>query len=99
MKVLVFHCRKLLEIKCRKLIKEISENNKLPIIVGGTGLYIKAAVYDYYFPVYENNDTNEEKYQQFTNEELKKQLEEADPRTAENIHVNNRKRLIRAGLI
>ena len=84
------------QTKCRKLIKEISENNKLPIIVGGTGLYIKAAVYDYYFPVYENNDTNEEKYQQFTNEELKKQLEEADPGTAENIHVNNRKRLIRA---
>ena len=33
----------------RKKIKEITMRNKLPIIVGGTGLYIKAALYDYQF--------------------------------------------------
>ena len=83
--------------KCRKLIEEISERNKLPIIVGGTGLYIKAATYDYYFPVQnKKDDSDEEKYRKFTNSELMDLLKEADPRTAETIHVNNRKRLIRA---
>ena len=33
----------------RLKIKEISSRNKIPIIVGGTGLYIKAALYDYEF--------------------------------------------------
>ena len=34
---------------CRKKIEEIKKKNKVPIIVGGTGLYIKAALYDYNF--------------------------------------------------
>ena len=34
---------------CRLKIKEIQEKGKIPILVGGTGLYIKAALYDYKF--------------------------------------------------
>ena len=33
----------------RLKIKEINSRNKIPVIVGGTGLYIKAALYDYEF--------------------------------------------------
>ena len=37
---------------CRNKIKEILSKNKTPILVGGTGLYIKAALYDYKFNVF-----------------------------------------------
>ena len=77
----------------RKYIDEISEKGKLPIIVGGTGLYIKACLYDYVF-----FDEEEEDYQypDKSNEELYELLRQKDPEALEKIHVNNRKRLIRA---
>ena len=77
----------------RKYIDEISERGKLPIIVGGTGLYIKACLYDYVF-----FDEEEEDYQypDKSNEELYELLRQKDPEALEKIHVNNRKRLIRA---
>ena len=55
----------------RLKIKEISSRGKLPIIVGGTGLYIKAALYDYEFG--ESQMDHQEyvnKYQDHTNEQL-----------------------------
>jgi len=80
--------------RARKYIDEISDRGNLPLIVGGTGLYIKATLYDYEFP--ETAVLDESEYDAYSNEELKRQLEEADPKSAEAIHVNNRKRLIRA---
>ena len=50
----------------RKKIKEITERGKRVIIVGGTGLYIKAALYDYRF--YEEKE--KKSYEGMTNEEL-----------------------------
>ncbi|MBR3251513.1 MAG: tRNA (adenosine(37)-N6)-dimethylallyltransferase MiaA [Erysipelotrichaceae bacterium] len=77
----------------RQCIEDISKRNKLPIIVGGTGLYIKACLYDYVF-----FDEQEEDYQypDLSNEELYELLRQKDPEALEKIHVNNRKRLIRA---
>ena len=76
---------------CRLKIDEILEKGKTPIIVGGTGLYIKAALYDYKFEE-ENESINE--YLEYSNEELYNKLLSIDSTTT--IHKNNRKRVIRA---
>ena len=77
----------------RSCIKDISERNRLPIIVGGTGLYIKACLYDY---VFFDEDEDDYQYPDLSNDELYELLRQKDPEALEKIHVNNRKRLIRA---
>lgn len=73
----------------RKLINEITARNKRIIIVGGTGLYIKAALYDYNF----TEGTTYNEYNNLSNEEL---LDKIKVYTKEELpHVNNRKRLVR----
>jgi len=74
---------------CRKKIEELQNQGKNIIIVGGTGLYIKAALYDYRFK--EENNLNE--YNELTNEEIYSKINSygVEP----TCHVNNRKRLIR----
>ena len=78
----------------RNLIDEISNKHKLPIIVGGTGLYIKACLYDYVFSEQEEYDLS--KYQSMSNEQMYEMLEKLDPNSLKTIHVNNRQRIIRA---
>ena len=75
---------------CRLKISEIQNRGKIPILVGGTGLYIKAALYDYKFE--EENYINE--YEEYSNEEIYNKLLSIDPNTS--IHMNNRKRVVRA---
>ena len=72
----------------RKVLDDLLRQNKNVIIVGGTGLYIKALLYDYRFS---NEEINEE-YDNLTNEEI---LEEIKKIGSTDIHVNNRKRLVR----
>ena len=72
---------------CRRIINEILKRGKTPILVGGTGLYIKAALYNYEF----DEMINHNNYSSFTNEEIYNQLLEIDPNTC--IHINNRKRI------
>lgn len=81
----------------RKVISEITSRGKLPIIVGGTGLYIKAALFDYSFQK-ENisNKEIEEKYKDKSNDELYDLLLKIDPKACESIHKNNRRRVLRA---
>ena len=67
-----------------KLLKE----NKNVIIVGGTGLYIKALLYDYKF----NDENKSETYDDLSNEEILSEIKKIEDT---DIHVNNRKRLIR----
>lgn len=74
---------------CRKLIDDIISRGKVPILVGGTGLYINAALYDYKF-----EDKIKEEYTGISNDELYRQLLEVDPNTT--IHLNNRVRVISA---
>ena len=81
----------------RLKIKEISSRGKLPIIVGGTGLYIKAALYDYEFG--ESQMDHQEyvnKYQDHTNEQLYDLLLKIDEASAKELHPNNRQRVLRA---
>lgn len=73
----------------RKLIEEITSRNKRIIIVGGTGLYIKAALYDYQF----TEGTTYKEYEDLSNEELIEKIKEYE---VEYIpEVQNRKRLVR----
>ena len=73
---------------CRKVIKEIQERGNTPILVGGSGLYIKAALYDYEFIEEEFHS----EFEELTNEEI---LNEIKKDHDTDIHVNNRKRLVR----
>jgi tRNA dimethylallyltransferase len=73
----------------RCIIDDILKRGKTPILVGGTGLYIKAALYDYNFEDKANDD-----YNGVSNDELYKMLLEKD--SATTIHLNNRVRIISA---
>lgn len=73
----------------RRLIDDISKRGKRIIIVGGTGLYIKAALYDYKF----SDGTLSCDYNDLSNEEIYEKIKKYD---IDDIpHVNNRKRLVR----
>ena len=74
----------------REKIKEITNKNKTPILVGGSGLYIKAALFDYKF----QKETNKNDYADLTNEEILSKIKKYDKDV--DIHINNRKRLVRA---
>lgn len=78
---------------CREKIADITSRGKLPIIVGGTGLYIKAAMYDYHFFEEEEED---DLYEDLSNQQIYDLLLQKDPKALEKIHVNNRRRLVRA---
>ena len=76
------------QLDARKIIEENQDKNI--IFVGGTGLYLKAALYSYEFS---EEDTTTNEYEELSNEELYKLAKEKDPNTI--IHPNNRKRLVR----
>ncbi len=81
----------------RNVINDVLKRGKTPIIVGGTGLYIKAALYDYNFDKVEiSNADIEKKYQDFDNEQLYKYLQTIDKESSLTIHPNNRRRVLRA---
>lgn len=77
----------------RQKIEEIVERGHLPIIAGGTGLYIKALLYDYSFTEME---ANHEEYEDISTAELYERLKQLDPKSVEKIHPNNRRRIVRA---
>ena len=72
----------------RILLEKFKDRNI--IFVGGTGLYLKAALYSYEF---NEEDTTTNEYEELSNEELYELAKEKDPNTM--IHANNRKRLVR----
>ena len=76
----------------QKDLRNILESNKDKniIIVGGTGLYIKAGLYNY---IFNEDETVDKNYDSLTNEELYKLVIKKDKNT--DIHINNRKRMIR----
>lgn len=75
---------------CRRVIEDIQRRGKTPILVGGTGLYIRAALYDYYF----TNEEQHDDYDSFATNKLYEELLKIDPHIT--IDPNNRRRLIRA---
>lgn len=84
----------------KKAMNEIYNEGKIPIITGGTGFYIQSLLYDIDFTE-ENNDYGyrhmlEKEAEEKGAEYLHKLLREVDPQSADLIHVNNVKRVIRA---
>lgn len=83
----------------KSTIDDISSRGKLPIIAGGTGLYIESLIYPLNFAVNKDEEVRARLTQELNElgaEELHKRLEKADPEDAAKIHPNNVKRLIRA---
>lgn len=85
----------------RQLITEITERGHLPIIAGGTGLYIQSLLYDYQLGAKEEVVSDvRKKYEELAEKIGKKQLweylKEKDPLAAEKIHWNNQRKVIRA---
>ena len=78
----------------RKTVDEILSRGKNVVIVGGSGLYIRSALYDYEFS--EQPEIDMSKYETMNNQELHNELSKIDPKQAELIHMNNRKRVLRA---
>lgn len=83
-----------------KIIPEIYSRGHVPIIVGGTGFYIQAVLYDIDFTQTSDNEgirqTLEKRAVEEGPEALHKELEQVDPESAKAIHANNVKRVIRA---
>lgn len=79
-----------------KAIKDIQKRNKLPFLVGGTGLYIQTVVDNLIIPQVKPNKKLRKKLAKLANQELFNQLKKIDPLTAAAIDSNNKRRLIRA---
>lgn len=86
--------------RVRKHIREITERGKLPIIVGGTGLYIQSVLFDYQFTDDAGDVIYREQMEKLALERgveyVHEKLQEVDPESAERIHANNVRRVIRA---
>jgi tRNA dimethylallyltransferase len=84
----------------KSIIKDIVNNGKLPIVVGGTGLYLNALIEGYAFPKIEaNKDIRgrlEGEAKSFGSVHLYEKLKKVDPYAASKIHFNDLKRIIRA---
>ena len=81
-------------------IQKIYDNGHVPIVVGGTGFYIQALLYDIDFTENDSDLSFREELERTAKEKgaeyLHSLLEEADPKSAEQIHPHNIKRVIRA---
>lgn len=84
----------------RAKIDEISARGKVPIIVGGTGLYVQSVLYDFQFTKEQVNEEARSLYykelEKIGPEAMHAKLAALDPETASNIHPNNTRRIIRA---
>ena len=81
-------------------IEEIKRNGHVPILVGGTGFYIQSVIYDIDFDTQDDNGdirkALEEEYDKMGADFMYEKLKNIDSVSAENIHKNNKKRIIRA---
>ncbi|MDO4192902.1 MAG: tRNA (adenosine(37)-N6)-dimethylallyltransferase MiaA [Erysipelotrichaceae bacterium] len=75
--------------------REIDNCPSFPIIAGGTGLYLKACLYDYQFSTEEGESPADPEFEEMDTETLYDILLKQDPKQAEKIHANNRRRIIR----
>ncbi len=84
----------------KEYLKEIYADGKIPIIAGGTGFYIQALLYDIDFTEQQCDETYRGQLEDLAREHgaeyLHGMLREVDPASAEAIHANNIKRVIRA---
>ena len=84
----------------KKYIKTIHDKNKIPILVGGTGFYIQAVLYDIEFEETSSDNSYRDELaelaEKYGPQYLHDMLAKADPASAKAIHPNNVKRVIRA---
>lgn len=85
---------------CKELIPDIHGRGKLPFIVGGTGLYIESVCYEFQFTEAGADETFRAEQQRLAEEQgaeaLHAKLAEIDPKSAERLHPNDVRRVIRA---
>src|SRR3989344_2251785 len=79
-----------------KSYSSVLQNTAIPIVVGGTGLYVDMLLGRMAYPNVPPNPALRKKLEQKTTEKLFKQLKKLDPRRAANIEPNHKRRLIRA---
>lgn len=86
--------------RVKEYLKDIYARHKIPILVGGTGFYIQAVLYDIAFTENQGDDHFRREMQELAKTEgenvLHEKLRQVDPESAESIHPNNVKRVIRA---
>lgn len=86
--------------RAKSCIKSIYQNDKIPLVVGGTGFYINALCYDYTFSPAGKDENLREHLKKEAEEKgadyLYNQLVQIDPEAAAKIHPNNLRRIIRA---
>lgn len=82
--------------RAKVLIDEITARGRVPIIAGGTGLFVDSLVKNISFSQVGSNAEIRNELAEKNNEELYEKLLKLDPNAAEDIHPNNRKRVIRA---
>lgn len=86
--------------RAQVIIADIQSRGKLPIIVGGTGLYIQSVIYDYQFSEAPSDPSYRAKLEQQVEEQgmdvVFAELAKVDPKSAERIHPHNSRRVIRA---
>ena len=80
----------------QKEVRQLIHTIDHPFIVGGTGLYIKAALFDYEFDSPKRDIDLEKALSEWTNEALYKRLVSLDEQASKQIHPNNRRRVLRA---
>ncbi|NMB27126.1 MAG: tRNA (adenosine(37)-N6)-dimethylallyltransferase MiaA [Tissierellia bacterium] len=86
--------------KAEKHIEKINKSDKLPILVGGTGLYLNSIVYELNFTKVEANEEFRKKYDyladMYGNQYIHDELSKVDAVSANRININDRQRIIRA---
>lgn len=86
--------------KTKQYMKEIYERGHIPILVGGTGFYIQAVLYDIHFSQDDDNHQIRKELESMASEKgpeyMHEELRKIDPASADAIHANNVKRVIRA---
>ncbi|MGJ8728892.1 tRNA (adenosine(37)-N6)-dimethylallyltransferase MiaA [Listeria aquatica] len=80
----------------KKRIRMIHSKGKLPFIVGGTGLYIQSVFYNYSFGTVSEDSEYRAKLEEMDAQTLHNRLLAEDPKSAKQIHFNNKRRVIRA---
>lgn len=84
----------------RRLITEIAGRGKLPFLVGGTGLYVESVCYGYQFSETGADEAFRDEQLRYANENgaeaLHRKLADVDPETADRLHPNDLRRVVRA---
>jgi tRNA dimethylallyltransferase len=83
------------QLEARQLFDFLLKKHRRIILVGGTGLYVKASLFDFSFAQHETNP-DLSKFDTFSNEKLHEYLITIDPTSSQRIHPNNRRRVLRA---